>query len=236
VYSRSASRTGATVDRHAAELGQRSLGVFAKAPVPGRVKTRLAQEIGPTAAAALYRRLGRQVVAAAVGPGYRTIVWFTPPAGRDAVRIWLDGLGVAAFCPQANGSLGTRLVHAFGRSFAAGDGAVVIIGTDAPGVNRRIVAAAFRALRTHDVVLGPSLDGGYYLIGLSTPQPALFRAIPWSTRGVLRVTEERAQALALSVGRLPPLRDVDRARDARAMGLLTAARRSATGRADPSNY
>jgi len=224
------------VDPRAAEVGRCSLGVFAKAPVPGRVKTRLAQDIGPAAAAALYRRLGRQVVAAAVGPGYRTIVWFTPPADRDAVRTWLDGLGVAEFSPQANGNLGTRLVHAFGRSFAAGHDAAVIIGTDAPGVNRRIVAAAFRALRTRDLVLGPSLDGGYYLIGLSTPQPALFRAIPWSTRGVLRVTEGRARALGLSVGRLAPLRDVDRARDARAMGLLSAARRSETGRADPSNY
>jgi uncharacterized protein len=219
------------VDGRAAERGRCSLGVFAKAPVPGQVKTRLAHDIGPVAAAALYRRLGRQVVAAAVGAGYRTIVWFTPPAGRDAVRTWLDGLGVAAFSPQANGNLGTRLAHAFGRSFAAGDCAVVIIGTDAPGVNRRIVAAAFRALRAHDVVLGPSLDGGYYLIGLSTPQPALFRAIPWSTRGVLRVTEGRARALGLSVRRLPPLRDIDRAQDARAMGLLSEARRSETGRA-----
>jgi uncharacterized protein len=210
----------------------RVLGVFAKAPVPGRVKTRLARDIGPAAAAALYRRLGRQVVAAAVGSGYRTLVWFTPPSSRDAVRGWLDGLGVAGFWPQAGGNLGTRLVHAFGRSFAAGDCAVVIIGTDAPGVNRRIVAAAFRALRAHDLVLGPSLDGGYYLIGLSTPQPALFRAIPWSTGGVLRATEARARALGLSVRLLPPLRDVDRARDARAMGLLSEARRSHTGRAE----
>jgi rSAM/selenodomain-associated transferase 1 len=219
-----------TVDPRAAELEGCSLGVFAKAPVPGRVKTRLAQDIGSAAAAAVYRRLGRQVVAAAVGSGYRTIVWFTPPAGRDAVRAWLDGLGAAAFCPQGGGNLGTRLVHAFGRSFAAGDAAVVIIGTDAPEVNRRIVAAAFRALRAHDLVLGPSLDGGYYLIGLSAPQPALFRAIPWSTKDVLRATEVRARALGLSFRLLRPLRDVDSARDARALGLLSDARRSQTRR------
>jgi rSAM/selenodomain-associated transferase 1 len=197
-----------------------ALGIFAKAPLPGRVKTRLAQEIGPAAAADLYRRLGRGIVAAAAGPGYRTIVWFTPSGDRDAVRAWLDGLGVAAFCPQGPGSLGTRLVHAFGRSFAAGDRAVVIIGTDAPGVNRHIVAAAFRALRAHDLVLGPSLDGGYYLIGLSSPQPGLFRAIPWSTPDVLRVTEARAWELGLNVRLLTRLRDVDTARDARALGLL----------------
>ena len=200
------------------------LGVFAKAPVSGRVKTRLAQDIGPGAATAMYRRLGRQIVSAAVGRGYRTIVWFTPPGSRDAVRAWLDGLGVAGFSPQAGGNLGTRLAHAFGRSFAAGDGAVVIIGTDAPGVNRHIVAAAFRALRAHDLVLGPSLDGGYYLIGLSAPQPGLFRAIPWSTQDVLSTTQDRAQALGLSVRLLAPLRDVDNARDACALGLLRATR------------
>jgi rSAM/selenodomain-associated transferase 1 len=212
-------------------VSHRSLGVFAKAPVPGRVKTRLAQEIGRAAAAALYRRLGRQVVAATAGPGYRMIVWYTPPGAHDVVRTWLDGLGASAFRPQPGGNLGTRLVHAFGHCFAAGDSAVVIIGTDAPGVTRHIVAAAFRALGTHDLVLGPSLDGGYYLIGLSAPQPALFRAIPWSTAGVLRATQARARGLGLNFRLLTPLRDVDRARDARALGLLSEPRRPPTGRA-----
>jgi len=184
------------------------------------VKTRLARDIGLEAAAALYRRLGRQVVSAVVGSGYRTVVWFTPLARQAVVRDWLDGLGVTAYCPQAGGNLGTRLAYAFGRSFAAGDSAVVIIGTDAPGVNRHIVAAAFRALRADDLVLGPSLDGGYYLIGLSAPQPALFRAIPWSTAGVLRATEARARELGLSFRLLTSLQDVDRAGDARALGLL----------------
>jgi rSAM/selenodomain-associated transferase 1 len=196
-----------------------SLGIFAKAPVAGRVKTRLARDIGPAAAAALYRRLGRQVVASTVGPGYRTTVWFTPPSGSDGVRAWLDGLGAAAFYPQAGGNLGTRLVHAFGRSFADGNDAVVIIGTDAPGVNRRTITAAFRALRAHDLVLGPSLDGGYYLIGLSAPYPALFRSIPWSTKQVLRATQAQAQALGLNYRLLAPLRDLDRLADARALGL-----------------
>jgi rSAM/selenodomain-associated transferase 1 len=205
-------------------VSARSLGVFAKAPVPGQVKTRLAREIGPGAAADLYRRLGRQIVSAAVGPGYRTVVWFTPPSRRAVVREWLDGLGVAAFYPQRGGNLGTRLVHAFGHAFAAGDGVVVMIGTDAPGVNRHTVAAAFRALRACDLVLGPSLDGGYYLVGLSAPHPALFRAIPWSTAGVLRATEARARELGLTRRLLTPLRDVDRARDARALGLLSVGR------------
>jgi rSAM/selenodomain-associated transferase 1 len=196
-----------------------SLGIFAKAPVVGRVKTRLARDIGPAAAMAVYRRIGRRVVAATAAPGYRTTVWFTPPSGRNAVRTWLDGLGAAAFYPQAGGNLGTRLAHAFGRSFADGYGTVVIIGTDTPAVNRHIVTTAFRALRAHDLVLGPSSDGGYYLIGLSAAHPGLFRSIPWSTTDVLRATEARAQALGLNFRLLAPLRDVDDVADARALGL-----------------
>jgi rSAM/selenodomain-associated transferase 1 len=205
------------VDRRAAEGC--SLGIFAKAPIAWRVKTRLARDIGAAAATALYRRLGRQVVAGTVDARYRTTVWFTPASRGDAVRAWLDGLGAAAFYPQAGGNLGTRLVHAFGHSFADGNDAVVIIGTDAPGVNRRTVMAAFRALRAHDLVLGPSLDGGYYLIGLSAPHPALFRSIPWSTKDVLRATQAQAQALGLTCRLLAPLRDVDSVADARALGL-----------------
>ncbi len=203
-------------------MPERTLGVFAKAPVTGRVKTRLGAEIGAGKAAALYRRLGRQVVAASVGRGYRTVVWFAPPAAGGVVRHWLDGLGVSAFRAQSGRALGTRLAHAFARSFADGDGAVVIIGTDCPGLDRHIIAQAFAALRAHDVVLGPAWDGGYYLIGLRSLEPALFRGIPWSTPGVAHATRTRARDLGLSCRLLAPLRDVDTARDARVLGLLGA--------------
>jgi len=205
-------------------MPERTLGIFAKAPVAGRVKTRLAAEIGSRAAAALYRRVGRQVVTASVGRDYRTIVWFTPPAAGAAVRAWLDGLGVSAFRAQPPGTLGTRLAHAFARSFAEDEGGraeeVVIIGTDCPGVDRRAVSQAFAALRTHELVLGPAQDGGYYLIGLRALEPALFRGIPWSTSDVTRATRARARALGLTCRLLGPLRDVDTARDARVLGLL----------------
>jgi len=207
-------------------MPERTLGIFAKAPVAGRVKTRLAAEIGSRAAAALYRRVGRQVVAASVGRDYRTIVWFTPPAAGAAVRAWLDGLGVWSFRAQPPGALGTRLAHAFARSFAEDEGGrgrgeeVVIIGTDCPGLDRRALAQAFAALRTHDVVLGPARDGGYYLIGLRALEPGLFRGIPWSTSDVTRATRARARALGLTCRLLGPLRDVDTAQDAAALGLL----------------
>ncbi|HEX9282550.1 MAG TPA: TIGR04282 family arsenosugar biosynthesis glycosyltransferase [Gemmatimonadales bacterium] len=198
----------------------RALGIFVKAPIPGRVKTRLAEDIGPSGAADVYWRLGRQVVGSATSRGHRTTVWFTPLNEAPFVREWLDGVGRVAFRPQVGASLGDRLRHAFAREFAEGAQRVVVIGSDCPGVNRRVVAEAFTALGGHDVVLGPALDGGYYLIGLATPQPALFRGIAWSTAAVGVQTRTRAGELGLSCHVLGPLRDVDTARDARVLGLL----------------
>jgi hypothetical protein len=201
-------------------MPERTVAVFAKAPVPGQVKTRLAAEIGARPAAILYRHMGRAVVHAVVGPGYRTVVWFAPPRARRGVRAWLAGLGVAEYRSQGAGDLGARLRRAFRRQFGVGDEAVVIIGTDCPELGRRDVARAFDALESHDVVLGPARDGGYYLVGLRSPQPALFREIPWSTPYVMRVTQARAIAVGLRCKVLRRLRDVDNAADARALGLF----------------
>jgi len=122
--------------------------------------------------------------------------------------------------PQSVGPLGSRLATAFARHFADAADRVVIVGTDCPGIDRRLVTEAFSALSSHDVVLGPTLDGGYYLIGLREPQPALFRDIPWAGGAVLAQTRAKAHTLRLSVRLLRPLRDVDTAPDARALGLL----------------
>jgi len=197
-----------------------ALGIFVKAPIPGRVKTRLAAEIGPSSAAEVYRRLGRRVVSGIAGSEHRSTVWFTPAREAPFVREWLDGLGRVAFRPQAGASLGDRLTHAFTTEFAEGARRVVIIGSDCPGVDRRIVQQAFTALGEHDVVLGPALDGGYYLVGLAAPHPALFRGISWSTAAVAAQTRTRARAHGLSCHVLKPLRDVDTLRDARVLGLL----------------
>jgi len=198
----------------------RALGIFVKAPIPGRVKTRLAADIGPSGAADVYWRVGRQVVGATAGSGYRTTVWFTPAGEEAFVREWLDGTGRVGFRPQAGASLGDRLLSAFTFEFAEGARGVVVVGSDCPGVERRLIQEAFTALGEHDVVLGPALDGGYYLIGLAAPQPDLFRGISWSTAAVAVQTRARAKACGLSCRVLKPLRDVDTARDARVLGLL----------------
>jgi uncharacterized protein len=185
--------------------------VFAKDPVPGRVKTRLAAEVGPDEAARIYRSLGRSVVDQIRGGPYRTVVCFDPPDARTAVEEWLGTHGVE-FHPQSPGNLGDRLEAAFGWALEESD-RVLVIGTDAPGVDAKEMEAALRTLEEADLVLGPALDGGYYLLGLRNPAPELFRGIPWSTAKVLEATRARARELGLEEVLLPPLRDVDTRED-----------------------
>jgi rSAM/selenodomain-associated transferase 1 len=197
------------------------LAVFVKAPEPGRVKTRLAHEIGAEEAAALYRRLGRAVVSqCTANDRHRTVVWFAPVEGGAAVRSWLNDLGVADFIAQRSGGLGQRLAGTFGRHFRAGARRVVVIGSDCPDVDRSVVQGAFAALEHSDLVLGPSEDGGFYLIGLAAPAPGLFRRVAWSTPAVFDQTARNAQRLGLSVSTLPVLRDIDTVADAQVLGWL----------------
>jgi uncharacterized protein len=198
-----------------------ALAVFVKAPEPGRVKTRLAREIGPGEAAALYRRLGRAVVAQCGSDDHRTVVWFAPSEGGAAARSWLSGLGVAEFAAQRSGGLGARLAGTFARHFREGAGRVVVIGSDCPDVDRAVVQRAFQALERHALVLGPSEDGGFYLIGLTAPVPGLFRDVPWSTSAVLEQTVRNAERLGLAATMLPTLRDIDTIEDAIALGWLS---------------
>lgn len=205
-----------------------ALLVFAKAPRPGKVKTRLARAWGAAAAAQAYRRLGRQVVEQLAGAPARTIVCFDPPGSEGEIRTWLDARGANAFMAQGGGDLGDRMSRTTGAAFAQGARAVVVVGTDAPAVGADTVALALDALRCAEVVIGPSSDGGYYLIGLKAPQPALFSGMRWSTEHVFRDTTRRCAELGLRVTCLPVEADIDGPEDvspelARAWGASRAA-------------
>lgn len=188
--------------------------LFAKAPRPGYVKTRLAAEIGDGAAVAAYRKMGARVVAQ-VSARYPITVWYDPPDALAEMRVWL---GERSYRPQEGRDLGERLTHAFAEHFGRGDGPVLAIGADAPDVDADTIAAAERALRSADVVLGPALDGGYYLVGLARERPEVFAAVPWGGADVMRITLERCRRLGMRAGRLPVLRDLDTAADLRALG------------------
>lgn len=190
--------------------GERRLLVFLRAPRPGEVKRRLAASLDGEAAAAIYRVLVTRTLAAATGEA-AVELWHTPDDAAEEVRYWArPGWRMRG---QGEGDLGVRMQRAFGSAFGEGAQRVVLVGTDTPGLTTKDVEEAFDRLKDHEVVLGPAKDGGYWLIGLSSPRPEMFTEIPWSTGEVLRLTEERAAAGGLRVARLRALRDVDTLED-----------------------
>ena len=186
------------------------LVVFLKAPRAGAVKTRLAEALGADAACAAYRRLVQTLLEKLV-PLPRVELCFTPVAASAEIRPWLRP-GWSAV-PQSAGDLGERLHAAFAEHFISDAQHVVIIGSDCPDVTATDIEDAWLALEGHDVVLGPALDGGYWLIGLRAPQPALFTTMPWSTDRVFGETMRRARESNLRVATLRELSDVDTAAD-----------------------
>lgn len=189
--------------------------LLAKAPRPGVVKTRLAKAIGPAEAATVYRSLGRAVVKR-VGTQFPLTIWYEPRDAVEEMRAWL---GEWEYQPQPGGDLGERLRHAFRVHFERGDRPVIAIGADAPGVSVSTVSDAIKALRTADVVLGPAVDGGYYLIGLKRHVPGLFDGITWGGPTVLDETLTNVGRASARVALLPVLRDVDTVDDMHALGI-----------------
>jgi uncharacterized protein len=186
--------------------------VFLKAPREGSVKTRLAAGIGARAAVEIYRQLAEQQLER-IPKGWRVEVHYSPIEAGGEMRAWL---GEHAFYPQRGMNLGERLTGAFDGCFARGASEAMAIGGDCPDLDGDALETASSALRKNDVVVGPALDGGYYLIGLRKPTPSLFQRIAWSTTDVLDQTRQRASEGGLSICLLPTKRDIDDVNDWRA--------------------
>jgi hypothetical protein len=189
--------------------------MFAKAPRRGYVKTRLSADVGRARALEVYRQVGAQV-AAGVARGYPLTIWYDPPDAAREMRVWL---GELEFQAQEGDDLGARMAHAFHVHFDRGDAPVVAIGADAPDVDAETIAQACRHLEAADVVLGPALDGGYYLIGLREKADSLFRGIPWGGPRVMAVTLAACERVQLVVRQLGALRDIDTGGDLAALGI-----------------
>ncbi len=186
------------------------LVVFLKAPRAGAVKTRLAETLGADAACAAYRQLVEALLAN-LTPLPKAELCFAPLEAAAEIEPWLRPGWTS--CPQVGGDLGERLLAAFDEHFESDAQHVVIIGSDCPDVTAVDIEDAWLALEGHDVVLGPALDGGYWLIGLRSPQPALFTGIPWSTDRVFGETMRRVRENDLRVALLRELSDVDTVAD-----------------------
>jgi rSAM/selenodomain-associated transferase 1 len=179
--------------------------VIAKEPVPGRVKTRLTPPFSPAAAALLAEAaLADTLAAVAAAPMTRRVLALEGAPGR-----WLPpGFDVIA---QPSGGLDVRLAAAFGDAYAAVPLPMVLVGMDTPQVTPELLAAAARPLVSGeaDATFGPAADGGFWLLGLRTPDPALLTGVPMSTDDTGRRQLERLTAAGLRVTMVPELTDVD---------------------------
>lgn len=184
-----------------------ALIVIAKAPVPGRVKTRLCPPCTPEQAAGLAEAALRDTLDA---------VRMTPAARRvlvldGAARPWMrDGFEILK---QTDGGLGDRLAGAF----AGVGGPAFLVGMDTPQITPDLLREGLDALRVSAAVLGPAPDGGYWSIGLRTPDARVFEGVPMSVAHTLQAQRARLAALGLAVTELKSLRDVDDIDDVRAV-------------------
>ena len=187
-----------------------ALLVFAKEPVPGRVKTRLAATIGAAPAADVYRELAVATVAQAgrardAGVVRAVELWCAPDPD-SAYFAQLAAAAGASRHPQSGGDLGARMAHAIAAALARHP-AVLLIGTDCPALDVAYLAHAAALLAGQDAVLGPAEDGGYVLVGATRPLP--FAGVRWSSPHALADTEAAFAAAGLAWRTAPMLWDVD---------------------------
>ncbi len=185
-----------------------SLIIFAKSPVPGKVKTRLTPYLTPTEAVELYKAFIADIVCNAHKLKCERITIAYTPANAEAVFRGICGQSVNYF-PQKGNDLGERMKNAFKHSFDKGFKRTVIIGTDSPTLPLSYIRDAFDVLKEVPVTIGPTFDGGYYLIGLSEQNDAIFDGVDWSTSRVFSQTMTRIQAINKQLYVLPPWYDVD---------------------------
>jgi len=193
-------------------MPERRILVFAKAPVPGQVKTRLIPALGPEGAARLYRQMVEHALgsAAAAGPG-PVELWCVPDDTDPFLRECAGRHG-AVLRVQRGRDVGERMADALATALKSGARAV-LVGSDCPALDARRLVEAFTALEEVEAVFNPAEDGGYMLVGLRRPLPEVFRDIPWSGPEVMERTRERLRALGVGWRELPPLWDVDRPED-----------------------
>ncbi len=190
------------------------LFLFTRFPQPGQTKTRLIPALGASGAADLQRQMTEHLLRRFRGfcQGRQIALEVHFAGGTMAqMRRWLGDAAVLK--PQSEGDLGDRLKFALHQGFTTGLQRIIVIGSDCPDISEVQIARALTFLESHDVVLGPALDGGYYLIGLNRLYLPLFESIPWSTAQVLERTRAIAHQSGLSLAQLNPLSDIDRPED-----------------------
>jgi rSAM/selenodomain-associated transferase 1 len=191
---------------------RQALILMAKAPIPHMVKTRLKEHLPDEVRLRLYLDMLESAVERFGSiPDVDTHLSFAP-AREEA---YFRKFGLRIF-PQSGGDIGLRMHHALTHLLFQGYRKVVLVGVDIPGLDSRIVLYAMDLLDSHDIVFGPAVDGGYYLVGLKKPAPQVFESIEWSTRKTLAQSKARARERGLTIALTETLSDVDTIDDVRA--------------------
>jgi rSAM/selenodomain-associated transferase 1 len=191
--------------------------VFVKAPEKGQVKVRLAQCIGEDVACEIYRNFVLDLMDRLSEGDFDLRVCFNPPQSKDKMAEWLGR--EHCLVPQTGEDLGRKMENAFRLTFIEGYKEVLLVGSDVPDLEACIVDRAFESLRYDDLVLGPSSEGGYYLIGFKSESfiPDIFQGVQWNTSQVLNSTMLAARKRGRTVHVMPRRRDMDTVEDLQAL-------------------
>ena len=185
-------------------MPQNALIIFIKNPELGKVKTRLAKTVGDKKALAIYKALMNHTREIALAVSTDRLLFYSQeihPSDQWSTTNFKKYL-------QAIGDLGTKMKTAFQHAFQDHQ-KVVIIGSDCASLTPAIVEMAFQQLDKHDFVIGPALDGGYYLLGMNQYTPSVFDDIEWSTPSVFEDTKQQIKELKKDFVLLPALSDID---------------------------
>jgi len=190
------------------DKSKNALLIFAKNPILGKVKTRLAATVGNDRALQIYIQLLNHTQSVTNDVAATKIVFYSDFIAMN--DIWDKGYLKKT---QRGADLGDRMSTAFDKTLKKGFDKAVIIGTDCYDLTNAVIEDAFSALENHDVVIGPALDGGYYLLGMKNHYPQLFNEMVWSTDTVFNETLARCNDLNLRYFLLPVLSDIDNEKD-----------------------
>ena len=206
-----------------------TLGIFVKQPVAGKVKTRLAAEIGESAVTECYAAFVRDLVEIFQTTGDDRFLCYAPANGESEAYFQTLAENNYQLWPQPESILGARLQQFFDDSFTNNSQRVIVIGSDSPSLPVEVVSSAFDQLQHVDCVIGPATDGGYYLLGQRAESRPLFDDINWSKPTVFLDTIALMKQLKLTYAILPPWYDIDTQADLTLLAGHLAALRESTG-------
>lgn len=190
-------------------MTNKAILVFQKNLIAGRTKTRLAATIGNEKALFVYKQLISITTNVLINLPFDKLIYYSEFIPLDIEDKEIETTAKTLVLVQYGNDLGARMLNSFSDQFKMGYSRLIIIGTDCPDLNSELLLNAFNALESHDIVIGPAADGGYYLLGMSKLYPELFEGVEWSTSEVYGQTVDIISKLGLSFSLMPVLRDLD---------------------------